>query len=236
MKKMMHMIFSFSLSFLIFASNICLAARSMTEHESVQFTSKIKTYFSDNFISILNSLDFFKSCPLADTCANKFDLDKIVEFTASFDENNDEFDKANGLKASDKLMFFGNTMDFCSAITIKDNFINIDNSRLSWISEEGKTFHDAITLYHTHISDKLKFPKQPLCCRALSAYILHELIEMDIECKYVKYTSLDDEYHDVVAYKVEDKWYVCDLMFALNSEILHNCCRNPGRIKEYDNL
>ena len=25
-------------------------------------------------------------------------------------------------------------------------------------------------------------------------------------------------------------------MFALNSEILHNCCRNPGRIKEYGDL
>lgn len=242
MKKMMHMIFSFSLSFLIFASNICLAARPMTEQESVQFTSKIKTYFSNNFIKRINMLTIFKDCPADDRFEKKFDLKKIEELTDSFEKNNNEFDEANGLDANDKLMFFGDDKDFSSAITItkgiKGIFINFkDTSRLSWISKGGKKFREAITLYHTHISNELKFLKQPLCCRALSAYILHELIEMGIECKYVKYTVLGNkEDHDVVAYKVEDKWYVCDLMFALNSEILHNCCRNPGCIKEYGDL
>lgn len=238
---MMHMIFSFSLSFLIFASNICLAARPMTEQESVQFTRKIKTYFSDKFIKRINLLKFFKGCP--DRSKNKFDLKKIVELTDSFEKNNNEFDEVNGLDANDKLMFFfGNDEDFSSAITItkvnKDIFINFkDTSRLGWMSKGKKTFQEAITLYHTHISNELNFLKQPLCCRALSAYILHELIKMEIECKYVKYTvPRNAEDHDVVAYKVGDKWYVCDLMFALLSEILHNCCRNPGGIEEYGDL
>lgn len=210
MKKMMHMIFSFSLSFLIFASNICLAARPMTEQESVQFTTGIKTYFSNNFIIRINLLEFFKDCPANDRLANKFDLEKIEKFVKSFVSNNDKFDEEQGLL-----------------------FLDISNLIFCKFTSKLKSFKEAITLYHDHISNGLEFLKQPLCCRALSAYILHQLIEMGIECKYVKFTisgnegDRDKEDHDVVAYKVEDEWYVCDLMFALISEMLRNCCKNP---------
>ena len=43
MKKMMHMIFSFSLSFLIFASNICLAARNLANVKIV-LPSEVNTF------------------------------------------------------------------------------------------------------------------------------------------------------------------------------------------------
>lgn len=95
--------------------------------------------------------------------------------------------------------------------------------------DEGNsgTFLTALKSCHKHVSDLAKFPKQPLCCRGLSMFVLQELRIRDINCKYIHFFERNPliessfDAHDVVAYqKSNGKWYVCDMSNALSSYII----------------
>ena len=206
MKKMTHIAFSFLLLLTFFVSKVCLAVKPMTSNEHTEFVNDIKSRVLEPFVIKIQKAKWIENYKVGKKSSNEIIDVKLLPNLVEYEILN---------------MVIG---QFAAA-----NYLFDKNNSLA-----QKTFEDSIKLCYNHVSDIDKLVEMPLCCRGFSAYVLFKLIKMDIECKYVKCTVGSGELkedHDVVVYKVNDEWYVCDLMSALISAMTQFYCDNNSKPK-----
>ena len=103
-----------------------------------------------------------------------------------------------------------------------DRYLNINFS----------PFKETLEHYHKNVLSTEHLVGCPLCCRGLTSFVVKELMDRGIECRYVKLTTKNGENHDVALYKTCDTWFVCDLCKAMNLYVLQTYCKDQEIIEK----